>query len=75
MEEHCTENDVVFVQVGIFNVDMTISLTRSGVGKGFSKSSEGNSKVVILVCESDVEAIVPQVGVGSTRLRSEAITH
>ena len=54
---------------------MTISLTRSGVGKGFSKSSEGNSKVVILVCESDVEAIVPQVGVGSTRLRSEAITH
>ena len=54
---------------------MTISLTRSGVGKGFSKSSEGNSKIVILVCESDVEAIVPQTGECGTRLRSDAGTH
>jgi hypothetical protein len=71
LEEHCTQNDVVCVQVGIFNVDLTESLTR-GVVKGLSKSSEGNSKIVNLVCESDVEAIVPQIREGGTRLRSDA---
>ena len=53
---------------------MTESLT-SSVVKGLSKSSEGNSKIVILVCESDVETIVPQAGEGRTRLRSDAGTH
>ena len=52
-------------------MDLTESLTR-GVVKGLSKSSEGNSKIVILVCESDVEAIVPQIREGGTRLRSDA---
>ena len=52
-------------------MDLTESLTRSVV-KGLSESSEGDSKIVGLVCESDIEAIVPQVGESGTRLRSDA---